>query len=150
MKFYKGKFRPKNPKKYKGDPTGIIYRSSWEARLMRYLDENINVLEWGSEEIVIPYVSPVDNRTHRYFPDFFVKIKKQDGTTQTVILEVKPAAQTKEPEPQSRRTKKYITEVVAWGVNQAKWKAATEYCADRKWEFKLITENDIFGNKNTT
>jgi hypothetical protein len=143
MKFHKGRFRPKNPKKYKGDPTGIIYRSSWELKMMRYLDENVNVLEWGSEEIAIPYLSPIDNRYHRYFADFLVKIKKQDGTTQTLILEVKPSAQTKEPEVKSKKTKKYITEVVTWAVNQAKWKAATEYCADRNWEFKLITENEL-------
>lgn len=143
MKFYKGKFRPKNPKKYKGDPTNIIYRSSWEHKLMRYLDENINVIEWGSEELAIPYVSPVDNRYHRYFPDFIVKIKKPDNKIQTLILEVKPQHQTKEPEIPSRRTKKFITEVVSWGINQAKWKAAEEFCADREWEFRLITEIEL-------
>ena len=143
MKTYKGRFIPKNPKKYGGDPTNIIYRSSWEHRLMKYLDENSNVIEWRSEELVIPYVSPVDNRQHRYFPDFLVKMRMRDNTTKTMILEVKPAAQTKEPEIPTRRTKKFITEVMTYGVNQSKWKAAREYCADRGWEFRLITEKEL-------
>ena len=143
MKTYKGKFRPKNPKKYGGDPTNIIYRSLWELKLMKYLDENANVIEWRSEELVIPYVSPVDNRMHRYFPDFLVKMRLRDNTTKTMLLEVKPAAQTREPEIPSRQTKKFITEVVTYGVNQSKWKAAREYCADRGWEFRLITEKEL-------
>lgn len=143
MKTYKGRFTPKNPKKYKGDPTNIIYRSLWERKVMVYLDENPNILEWGSEEIVIPYISPVDNRYHRYFPDFHVKAKTKDGSISTMILEVKPKAQTKEPTKKKRITKQYITEVTTWGVNQAKWKAATEYCLDRGWEFKLITEDHL-------
>jgi len=143
MKTYKGKFTPKNTKKYKGDPTNIIYRSLWERKVMRYLDENPNVLEWSSEEIAIPYVSPLDNRVHRYFPDFVVKAKTKDGIIKTLLLEVKPKAQTKEPTKQSKMTRRYITEVKTWGVNQAKWKSAIEFCADRMWEFKLITEDDL-------
>lgn len=143
MKTYKGKFSPKNPKKYKGDPTNIVYRSLWELRVMKYLDSNNNILEWGSEELSIPYLCPTDNRWHRYFPDFIVKAKKADGTIQTMILEVKPKAQTKEPKIQSKRTKRYLTEVMTWGKNQAKWKAATEYCLDRKWIFRLITEDHL-------
>ena len=143
MKAYKGRYSPKNPSKYKGDPTNIIYRSLWERKVMVYLDENPNVIEWGSEEIVIPYISPVDNRRHRYFPDFFVKARGRDGTIKVMILEVKPKAQTREPKRQSRITQRYITEVATWGVNQAKWKYAQEYCLDRGWEFKLVTEDDL-------
>jgi hypothetical protein len=140
---YKGKFSPKNPKKYKGDPTNVIYRSLWELRVMKYLDENPAVIEWGSEELIIPYVCPTDNRMHRYYPDFIVKAKKADGTTQTMILEVKPKKETMEPKVSKKKTKRYITEVMTWGKNQAKWKAATEYCADRGWQFKLITEDHL-------
>ena len=140
---YKGKFSPKNPKKYKGDPTNVIYRSLWELRVMKYLDENPAVIEWGSEELIIPYVCPTDNRIHRYYPDFIVKAKKADGTTQTMILEVKPKKETMEPKVSKKKTKRYITEVMTWGKNQAKWKAATEYCADRGWQFKLITEDHL-------
>jgi hypothetical protein len=146
-KTYKGKFSPKNPQKYKGDPTNIIYRSLWERKVMVWLDENQNIIEWSSEEIAIPYRSPLDGRIHRYFPDFLVKAKVSDGSTRTMILEVKPNDQTKEPKKQSKRTKRYITEVTTWAVNQQKWKMAEEYCADRGWEFKIITENHIFGKK---
>ena len=143
MKTYKGKFTPKNPKKYKGDPTNIIFRSLWELRVFKWLDENTNILEWSSEEIAIPYISPVDNRYHRYFPDILMKSKMKDGSVKTLMLEIKPYNQTQEPEVKKRKTKRYITEVVTWAVNDAKWKAAREYCADRNWEFKLITENEL-------
>lgn len=143
MKTYKGRFSPKNPKKYIGDPTNIIFRSLWELRVMKYLDENTSVLEWRSEEIAIPYKSPVDGRFHRYFPDFIVKAKAANGGTKTLMLEVKPKAQTVEPKVQSKKTRRYLTEVMTWGVNQAKWEAAREYCEDRGWEFKLITENEL-------
>lgn len=140
---YKGRFSPKNPKKYRGDPTNIIFRSLWERQVMKYLDENTNILEWASEEIAIPYISPVDNRYHRYYPDFLVRAKTPDGGTKTMMLEVKPKNQTIEPKVQSKRTKKYLTEVMTWGVNQAKWAAAKEYCLDRGWEFKLVTEDHL-------
>jgi hypothetical protein len=143
MKTYKGKFTPKNPAKYKGDPTNIIYRSLWELRVMKYLDQNTNVLEWSSEEIIIPYISPVDNRPHRYFPDFLVVARGPNNTRKTMLLEVKPEAQTREPKRKKRITQQYITEVSTWAVNQAKWKYAQEYCLDRGWEFKLITEKEL-------
>jgi hypothetical protein len=140
---YSGKFTPDNPQKYIGDYKNIIYRSSWECKLMSWLDKNPNIISWCSEELIIPYVSPADGKVHRYFPDFVVKIKTKDGSIKTMVVEVKPKKQTKEPEKQKRMTKQYIQEVVTWGVNQAKWKAATEYCLDRGWEFRVITEVDL-------
>ena len=142
-KTYKGKYVPKNPKKYKGDSTNIIYRSLWERKVMVWLDENQNILEWASEELAIPYISPVDNRRHRYFPDFIVKAKMPDGSIKTLILEVKPEKETKEPKKQTKKTRKYLTEVMTWAVNQAKWKNAKEYCSDKGWEFRLVTEHDL-------
>lgn len=139
---YKGKFTPKNPTKYKGDPTNIIYRSSWELKVMNYLDSNPGVIWWGSEELFIPYWSPVDNKKHRYFPDFISKIKRKDGTVMTYIIEVKPLKQTMPP-VQKRKTKRYLEEAATYVVNQSKWKAATEFCKDHGWEFKVITEKDL-------
>jgi len=110
---------------------------------MSWLDKNPSVIEWSSESIVIPYHSPVDGRMHRYFPDFFVKVKDKNNKVRTMIIEIKPDAQTKPPQPRKRITKQYINEVTTWGVNEAKWKAAQEYCADRKWEFQILTENDL-------
>ena len=144
---YKGKFKPSNPSKYRGDPTGIVYRSLWELKFMKYCDLNQNILEWGSEEIALPYLSPLDNRIHRYFPDFYIKVKESNGQIKKYMIEVKPKKQTIEPIPQKKRTKGYIYEVMEYAKNQAKWKAAKEFCEDRQWEFKVITENELYGIK---
>ena len=140
---YSGLFKPSNPQKYIGDHTNIVYRSSWEVKVMDWLDRNPDVVSWQSEEIIVPYKSPVDGRYHRYFPDFVIKVKTKENKLKTMMLEVKPDKQTKEPEKRKRVTKQYINEVVTWGVNQAKWKAAEEYCLDRGWEFKIITEHHL-------
>lgn len=139
-KSYKGIFRPKNPSKYKGDPTNIIFRSSWELRFMSYLDAHPDVLEWSSEEFCIPYRSPIDGQVHRYFPDFWIKQKGINGEIDTLVVEIKPHSQTVEPQVQQRKTKKYLREVVNWGVNSAKWQAATEFCSRKKWKFKILNE----------
>ena len=135
---YSGKYKPRNPKKYKGDPRLIIYRSLWELKFMKWCDVTPTIQEWGSEEIIIPYISPVDGKRHRYFPDFYVKIQGRK-----YLVEVKPLKQTMEPKTQKRHTKRYINEVVTWSVNKAKWKAATEFCRDQNWEFKIITEKEL-------
>lgn len=140
---YSGRFLPKNPQKYRGNPTNIIYRSTWERRVMNWLDTTENIVEWGSEELIIPYRSPTDGKIHRYFPDFYVKVRQKDATIRVMILEIKPHKQTIEPVKKSRVTKQYIQEVVTYGTNQAKWKAATEFCADRGWTFKILTEHDL-------
>jgi hypothetical protein len=110
---------------------------------MVHLDNNSNVIEWSNEEIVIPYLSPVDNRWHRYFPDFFVRTRNRQGLIEAMIIEVKPKSQARPPKIQQRVTKRYITEVMTWGVNEAKWKAANEYCKDRNWKFVVVTEDDL-------
>lgn len=140
---YKGYFKPRNPGKYKGDPTNIIYRSGLELRLMKFLDEQENIIKWGSEELSIPYKSPIDGRYHRYYPDFYVKKLITDGSVREQLIEVKPSMQCRPPKKQTRVTKKYITEVKNWGINSAKWKAAEEYCKDRRWTFVIITEKDL-------
>jgi len=144
---YKGKYQPSFPKKYKGDPTNIVYRSLWERTFMKYCDTNENILEWFSEEIAVPYRSPIDNKIHRYFPDFYIKVKESNGSIKKYIIEIKPKKQTVEPIPQKRKTKGYIYEVYEYAKNQAKWKAAEEWCADRGYEFKILTEDNLFGVK---
>ena len=140
---YKGKYYPSYPRKYKGDPTNIIYRSLWERKFMVYCDKNESILEWASEEIAIPYRSPIDNRVHRYFPDFYMKVKERGGKVKRYVIEVKPAKQTKPPVKPKRQTKGYIREAYEYARNQAKWKMAKEYCADRQWEFKVVTEKEL-------
>mgnify|MGYP003877825143 CR=1 FL=1 len=110
---------------------------------MVYCDKNENILEWGSEEIALPYRSPLDNRIHRYFPDFYIKVKERGGKIKKYIIEVKPKKQTIEPKVQKKVTKGYIYEVREYARNQAKWKAAREFCEDRKLEFKIMTEKEL-------
>ena len=142
---YKGRFRPKYPEKYKGDPTNIIYRSLWERTLMVYLDNHSEIIQWASEEFFIPYRSPVDNRVHRYFPDFWVK----KNTGEVIVVEVKPAVQVKEPDISKKHTatgrvsRRFLNEVKRWGVNQAKWKGAKDFCEDRQWKFQIMTEYEL-------
>ena len=140
---YKGKYYPSFPRKYKGDPTNIIYRSLWERKFMVYCDKNNKILEWGSEEIALPYISPHDSRIHRYFPDFYIKVQENTGKIKRYLIEVKPLKQTVKPKKPKRQTKGYIREAFEYARNQAKWKAAREYCADRRWEFKVITETEL-------
>mgnify|MGYP001381881810 FL=1 len=140
---YQGKYRPSNTKKYRGNPTNIIYRSLWERKFMVYCDKNENILEWGSEEIAIPYRSPLDNRIHRYFPDFYIKYKDANGKIKRSLIEVKPFRQTQQPPILEKKTKGYIYEVAEYAKNQAKWRAAKEFCDDRRWEFKIFTEKEL-------
>jgi hypothetical protein len=144
---YKGKYKVKNPEKYKGDPTNIIYRSLWERKHMKYLDGNSNILEWSSEEIYIWYKSPIDNKAHRYFPDFYVKESYQDGNVKEYLVEIKPYKQTMAPPKPKRQTKGYIYEAYEYAKNQSKWEAEREYCKDRGWTFRILTENELYGNK---
>lgn len=142
---YKGKYTPRNPKKYVGDPTKITYRSGLERTVMNYFDKHSDVISWGSETVIIPYRSPIDNKYHRYFMDFIVQFKKADGSVETMLVEVKPLKQTGPPKKPSRLTRRYLKEVQTWGVNSAKWEATQEYCAKRNWKFIIMTEKQING-----
>ena len=141
--FHKRRFIPIFPEKYTGDPTNIIMRSSWETRFASWCDKNPSIIKWSSEETIVPYRCPTDDRIHRYFVDFKIQVKTRDSVSKTYLIEVKPSKQTQPPEFPGKQTKRYITESLVFMKNQAKWKAATEYCLDRKWEFKLITEDHL-------
>jgi len=140
---YKTKYKPQNISKYIGDPTKIVCRSLWERRVCRYLDENKNVLQWGSEELRIPYYSPTDKRIRGYFPDFIVEMLKKDGSAMTYILEIKPKKQTKPPPPKNKKNKSYIQEQITFSINEAKWNAAKNFCREKGWRFLILTEDDI-------
>ena len=140
---YKGRYQPNNPLKYKGNYRNIIYRSLWELKFMKWCDTNQNVLEWGSEEIIVPYRSPIDNRYHRYYPDFYLKLRENTGKIKKLIIEVKPRKQCMEPKPQKKKSRGYIYEVREYAKNQAKWNAAREYCLDKGFEFKILTEKEL-------
>ena len=140
---YKGNYRPSSPKKYKGNLHNIVYRSLWERKFMIYCDKNENILEWASEELAVPYRSPIDNRVHRYFPDFYIKVKESNGTIKKKIIEIKPQKQCIEPKVKKITSKGYIFEVVEYAKNKAKWNAAKEWCLDNGYEFQVLTENEL-------
>ena len=139
---YKGKYRPTNKRKYKGDVNSIVYRSLWERKFMVYLDTNPDITEWGSEEIVIPYISPLDGKRHRYFPDFYEKTNNGDK----FLVEIKPKYQTRPPK-KSKSKGRYIREMKEWGKNQAKWEAAENVCVRHGWKFIILTEDHINPHK---
>ena len=141
---YKGKYKPSNPEKYNGNVTNIIYRSLWERKFCVYCDTNERIIEWESEEKAIPYRSPLDGKIHRYFPDFLIKVKESDGSIKKYMIEIKPSKQTVPPPKPKRQTQKYISEVYEYAKNQSKWESAREWCADNGYEFKVITENELF------
>jgi hypothetical protein len=139
---YKTRYNPTNKSKYIGNPSNIICRSLWERRVCRYLDENVNIMRWGSEEITIPYLSPKDNKIHRYFPDFIVE-KRNKNLIETIVVEVKPKKQTKPPNRKKRITRSYLRECLTYSVNEAKWESAKEFCKKRGWRFIILTEDSI-------
>ena len=141
---YKGRYIPTNPKKYKGDPQNIIYRSLWERKFMVYCDTSKAILEWGSEEVIIPYISPWDNKVHRYFPDFYIKVKQANNSAKKYIIEIKPKKQCSPPDTQpKKKTVKWLNEVKTWSVNASKWKPADKWGKDNGMEFKILTEDDL-------
>lgn len=139
-KFLKGKYKPKNPQKYIGDVTNIVFRSSWELGFLRFLDHNPAVKKFNSEGVVIPYVSPIDNKVHRYYVDFLIEYADSKNETKRALIEVKPYTQTQQPKPPKKRSKYYITEVMTYQVNMSKWKQAVEFCKKNDMDFVVLTE----------
>lgn len=141
--FHKRKFIPNNPQKYTGDPTNIIMRSSWETKFANWCDLNPSVIQWKSEEVIIPYICGTDNKLHRYYVDFQIRIQDRKGATKTYLVEIKPAKQTVPPVFPGRQTKRYLEESFAFIKNQSKWAAAKTYAKERGWEFIIITEREL-------
>ena len=139
----KSRYTPIYPSKYQGNAKYIICRSSWERKFCQWCDMNNSIISWASEEFSIPYVSPKDNRVHKYYPDYLIKVKEKNDIIKTYVVEVKPYKQTRPPKTPKRKTKSYLTECVTYAVNQAKWKAAKEFCEDHRIEFKVVTEKEL-------
>ena len=142
-KWHQGRFHTQHPEKYQGDANNIIYRSSWELHFFQWCDRNESVLKYAAEEFSIPYVNPLDGRVHRYYPDALVEMKRPNGEIKKYLIEIKPKKQTVPPTKKDRVTKTYINEVKTWTKNEAKWKAASEFCLDNGVEFKILTEDDL-------
>jgi len=136
--YHKRIYKPLYPEKYAGDYTNIVMRSSWETRFALWCDKNPDIVKWSSEETIVPYISPIDNKPHRYFVDF--RIQTKGG--KTFLVEIKPEAQTRKPES-TKRTKRFLAEAQTYLVNQAKWQYARDYAERRGWEFIIITEREL-------
>lgn len=149
-KTYKGQYTPQNPQKYKGKVGNITFRSSWERRVMFWLDTQESVLQWSSEETIIPYLSDLDGKIHRYYVDFWALVRKHDGTTHQVLLEVKPHKETVVPSKRGKKPERYAAEVKTYVVNRSKWRAAMEYCAKRGMSFLLVDEHTLGLKKRKT
>jgi hypothetical protein len=150
MPSYKGRFKPKNPHKYKGDASKIIYRSLWELKVFRKCDEHPDIVEWQSEEVIVPYQHPIKGRIARYYPDLVIKKRIAENQFQTIMIEIKPKKQTSMPNPinkhntpSGRVSRRYLNESATYAVNRAKWDAAEKYCRERGWVFSIMTEDHI-------
>jgi len=142
-KYSQGIYTLRFPEKYKGS-TPVVYRSGAELRVMKYLDSSANITMWGSESVVVPYISPVDGRLHRYFIDFVAHCRMKDGTLRKLLIEYKPEKQTKPPEVTNRKKQStMLYERYHWGINQAKWSAATQWAKSKGYQFIVLTEKHL-------
>jgi hypothetical protein len=142
-KYKQGKYLVKKPEKYTGDLTQVFYRSSWEQRFMIWCDTNSNIIQWSSEETIIPYRCGTDNKIHRYYIDFQIKVKNKDGFLKTYLVEIKPSKERFPPVYKGKQTKRYINESMTYIKNQSKWEAATQYAKDRGYEFIILSETEL-------
>jgi|LakMenE01Jun11ns_1017448.scaffolds.fasta_scaffold9940116_4 hypothetical protein len=141
-KFKQGIFKPKNLKKYIGQQP-IRYLSAWELKFFRWADENSNVVEWASESVIIPYVSPMDHKVHRYYTDGVVAVREGDGVIRKYIIEIKPSAQTVLPVKGKKRMSTMVYETARYAQNQAKWEAAKKWCDKHGYKFLILTEKEL-------
>ncbi len=141
---YKGKFTPINPKKYIGDSNNIIYRSMWERRCMKYFDNNPGILQWASEEVVIPYYDTATKKVRRYFPDFLIKVKDKNGQDKTHLIEVKPSKDLRPPiGGKGKKKSTVLYEMKTYQMNRDKFASARKWCDERGVQFDIWTEKHL-------
>ena len=136
---YKGRYTIKKPEKYAGDPTKVVYRSLWERNAFRWCENNPKVTLWNSEEVVIPYKYSVDQKLHRYYVDLLIEMDNK----KVYLVEIKPKKETVAPKEPSRKTKRYIREVMTYAKNTSKWTAADQYAKHKGWKFQVWTEDTL-------
>lgn len=142
-KYRQGIYTPKFPEKYKGNKDRITYRSGWELKVMKFLDLASNIVEWSSEETIIPYQNPLTGRISRYFVDFYAKIKDKTGQIKKYLIEVKRHDQTLPPVQRNKKSKSLVYQQAEYIKNQAKWQAATEWCNKKQMTFVILTEKHL-------
>lgn len=140
MKSYvQGQYKPINPSKYVGTYP-IVFRSSWEHKVMVLFDTNPNISSWASESLKIPYQNPFTGKYTVYVPDFVVTYVDAKGNQKAEIIEVKPAKETFLEQAKSQRAK------AAVALNTYKWAAAHAFAKSHSMSFRVMTENNIFNN----
>ena len=142
-KYRQGIYKCKFPEKYKGNVNNICYRSGLELKAFRFFDYNANVIEWASEETIIPYANPLTGRTSRYFVDVYAKMRDRNGEIKKYLIEIKPHSQTLPPVQKNRKTKTLIYQQAEYIKNQAKWQAAQQFSKARNMNFVLLTEKHL-------
>lgn len=142
-KYHQGKYTVKNPSKYVGDLTNVVYRSSWELKFLLWCDSSPSVVSFSSEETIVPYRCGTDGKIHRYYLDFKIKIRDKNGNVNTYLIEIKPKSQTVPPKYTGKQTKRYLSESMTYVKNKSKWEAATQYATERGWKFYIFTEDHL-------
>jgi hypothetical protein len=141
--FKQGYYTLLNPSKYTGE-IPIIYRSSWEKKMMIFCDTNENVIKWSSEPLAINYYNVLDSKFHKYYPDYYIRIKKGDEII-NYLVEVKPKSQLTKPQPPKKNTRKAL-ESYEWAVktyvtNVCKIDALKKFASQNNYKVMLITED---------
>lgn len=137
-------FMPMNKDKYLGNVNNIIYRSSWELKMMRWCDRNPSVIKWNSEDVVIKYFSKADNKYRNYHMDFYIICRQLDGNIVKLLIEVKPYSQTIPPKKRGKKSEQtYINELHTWQVNKDKWEQAEKFALQNGMFFKIFDEYDL-------
>jgi hypothetical protein len=140
--YKQGIFTPRN--KSKCTSSLCLYRSGLELSYMRWLDENSNIVSWGSEKIIIPYLKPTDGKMHKYFIDFNFTIKDTKGELHKFLIEIKPAKQCQPPTTHgNKKPKTILYENIQWATNSQKWAAAKAWADKHGYKFTIVTEKDI-------
>lgn len=142
-KYYQGKYILECAEKYEGNVDNVVFRSSWEYRAFRYCDTNPKIIKWASEEVIIPYISPLDKKMHRYFMDLKITTIDEYGNRVVTLVEIKPEKETLPPTKVGKKKERYVEEVKTYLVNQAKWAAARKFCQMKNWNFVIWTENQL-------
>jgi len=143
MEYRQGIFKPTNHNKYMGT-SHPIFRSGWELKFFRWADANENIVQWGSENIIIPYINPLDGKVHRYFVDSFIIFKDKNGNKKKFLVEIKPSKQVAKPIDNNRKKKSTVLyEQTTWITNQAKWEAAKKWAKTKGCEFIILTEKEL-------
>lgn len=151
--YQQGLYTPQNKNKVVklNNEGGLYFRSSWEKRIMIWLDYLAGtgkVARWGAEFIEIKY-NDMMGKPHRYYPDFYVEmcIDGNPDKFKRMVLEVKPMNETKPPVlPKNANSKKLETfeyQIKTYTKNVYKWERAKEYCKARDLEFYIITEKHL-------